>query len=125
MYHASAINQYQSVDVQSKIAASNPHKLISMLLEGALKKIAIASGATKRGDVAQKGSSLSGAIRIIDSLRASLDMERGGEIADNLTALYSYMERRLLEANQKSDVAIMTEVSSLLTEIKSSWDQIS
>ena len=125
MYHSSAINQYQSVEVQSKVAASNPHKLISMLLEGALKKIAIASGATGRGDVAQKGSSLSGAIRIIDSLRASLDMEKGGEIADNLTALYSYMERRLLEANQKSDVTIMAEVSSLLTEIKSSWDQIS
>jgi flagellar protein FliS len=125
MYHSSAINQYQSVDVQSKVAASNPHKLVSMLFEGALKKIAIASGATKRGDVAQKGSSLSGAIRIIDSLRASLDLEKGGEIADNLTALYSYMERRLLEANQKSDVAIMAEVSSLLTEIKSSWDQIS
>ncbi|MES2626581.1 MAG: flagellar export chaperone FliS [Pseudomonadota bacterium] len=125
MYNSSAIGQYQSVDVQSKVAASNPHKLISMLLEGALKKIAIANGATKRGDLAQKGVSLSGAIRIIDSLRAALDLERGGEIADNLTALYSYMERRLLEANQKSDVAMMTEVSSLLTEIKSSWDQIS
>ena len=125
MYNSSAINQYQSVDVQSKVAASNPHKLISMLLEGALKKIAIAGGATQRGDFAQKGASLSGAIKIIDSLRASLDLERGGEIADNLTALYSYMERRLLEANQKSDVAIMSEVSGLLTEIKSSWDQIS
>ncbi len=125
MYNSSAINQYQSVEVQSKVAASNPHKLISMLLEGALKKIAIANGATQRGDVAQKGAQLSGAIRIIDSLRSALDMERGGEIADNLTALYSYMERRLLEANQKSDIAIMSEVSALLTEIKSSWDQIS
>ena len=124
MYNSSAINQYQSVEVQSKVAASNPHKLISMLLEGALKKIAIASGATKRGDVAMKGASLSGAMRIIDSLRASLDLERGGEISDNLTALYSYMERRLLEANQKSDVSIMAEVSTLLTEIKSSWDKI-
>ncbi len=124
MYNSSAINQYQSVEVQSKVAASNPHKLISMLLEGALKKIAIASGATKRGDVAMKGASLSGAMRIIDSLRASLDLERGAEIADNLTALYSYMERRLLEANQKSDVSIMAEVSALLTEIKSSWDKI-
>ena len=124
MYNSSAINQYQSVEVQSKVAASNPHKLISMLLEGALKKIAIASGATKRGDVAMKGASLSGAMRIIDSLRASLDLERGAEIADNLTALYSYMERRLLEANQKSDVSIMAEVSTLLTEIKSSWDKI-
>ena len=125
MYNTSAINQYQSIEVQSKVAASNPHKLISMLLEGALKRIAIASGATKRGDVAQKGASLSGAIRIIDSLRASLDAKRGGEIADNLAELYSYMERRLLEANQKSDIAIMGEVSTLLTEIKSGWDQIS
>src|SRR5688572_17607463 len=101
MYKLSALNQYQSVDIESKVSASNPHKLISMLLDGALKKIAQASGATSRGETAQKGAFISGAIKIVDSLRAALDHQQGGELASNLEALYSYMERRLAEANRK------------------------
>lgn len=122
MYRTSALNQYQAVDVESRVSASNPHKLISMLLDGALKKIAQASGATSRGEIAQKGVFISGAIKIVDSLRAALDHQQGGEVASNLDALYSYMERRLAEANKKSDTSILTEVSSLLKEIKSGWD---
>lgn len=124
MYKLSALNQYQNVDIESKVSASNPHKLISMLLDGALKKIAQASGATSRGDTAQKGTFISGAIKIVDSLRAALDHQQGGELASNLEALYSYMERRLAEANRKSDASILVEVSSLLKEIKSGWDAI-
>jgi flagellar protein FliS len=124
MYKFSALNQYQSVDIESRVSASNPHKLISMLLDGALKKIAQANGATSRGEVAQKGVFISGAIKIVDSLRAALDHQQGGEVASNLEALYSYMERRLAEANKKSDSSILTEVSSLLKEIKSGWDAI-
>ncbi len=116
------ISQYKSVDVESRVAVGNPHTMISMLLDGALKRIAIAHGATKRGDIATKGNTISGAIRIVDSLRAALDHNRGGEIADNLDALYSYMERRLMEANRNSDTDILDEVSTLLGDIKEAWD---
>lgn len=124
MYNRSGINQYQRVDVESRVAASSPHSLISMLLDGVLKRIAIAAGATERGDVAGKGNSISSAIRIIDSLRAALDHTRGGQIADNLEALYSYMEKRLAEANRKSDTEILAEVSNLISEIKEGWDNM-
>lgn len=122
MYNRSGINQYQRVDVESRVAVGNPHTLISMLLDGALKRIAIAHGALRRGDIATKGNSLSGAIRILDSLRAALDHKRGGQIADNLEALYSYMEKRLTEANRNSDTDILDEVSVLLGDIKEAWD---
>lgn len=124
MYKMAALNQYQRVDLESKVAMSTPHTLISMLLDGALKKIALAKGAAARGDIAGRGNSLSAAINIIDSLRAALDMKAGGEIATNLEALYSYMERRLAEANSKSDIGIMGEVGDLLHEIKSGWDNM-
>jgi flagellar protein FliS len=124
MYNMTAINQYQRVDVESRVAAGNPHSLISLLLDGALKKIAIASGALDRGDVARKGTSISAAIRIIDSLRAALDHKRGGEVASNLEALYTYMEKRLAEANRKNDRDILAEVTKLLNEIKEGWDNI-
>jgi len=118
------INQYQRVDLESRVAAGNPHTMISMLLDGALKRIAIAHGATTRGDIATKGNTLSAAIRILDSLRAALDHKRGGQIADNLEALYSYMEKRLMEANRNSDTDILDEVSTLLGDIKEAWDSM-
>lgn len=124
MYNRPGINQYQRVDVESRVAVGNPHTMISMLLDGALKRIAIAHGATSRGDVNVKGNTISGAIRIIDSLRAALDHKRGGQIADNLDALYSYMEKRLMEANLKNDLDILDEVSTLLGDIKEGWDSM-
>lgn len=124
MYDYSALKEYQAIDIQSKVSSSTPHSLVAMLLEGVLKKLATAGGAIERNDIAKKGELLSSSIRIIDSLRASLDFERGGELADNLGALYDYMERRLLEANLNSDASIVTEVSALLNQIKEGWDAI-
>lgn len=120
----SPINQYQRVDVESRVAAASPHNLVSMLLDGALKKIAIANGATTRGEVAAKGASISGAIRIIDNLRSSLDLQKGGDVAQNLLDLYNYMEVRLVEANRTSNVEILSEVSALLNEIRDGWDNM-
>lgn len=125
MYKMAALNQYQSVELDAAVAVSSPHKLISMLLDGALKKLALANGAVVRGDIAQRGACISATISIVDSLRSALDHRGGGDVAVNLEALYSYMERRLLEANRKADVVILTEVSNLLREIKSGWDGIS
>lgn len=124
MYNMSALNQYHSIDLEGRLASSNPHNQISLLLEGAQKRIAIATGAATRGNVAAKGQALTRAIDIIDSLRAMLDHERGGEISTNLEALYTYMVRRLVEANRQSDTNIMAEVSQLVGEIKSGWDSI-
>lgn len=124
MHNMSALNHYQSIDIEGRLASANAHNQISLLLDGALKRIAIATGATRRNDVSGKGKALTRAIDIIDSLRAMLDHERGGDISVNLEALYAYMVRRLVEANAKSDIEKMAEVSQLLNEIKTGWDAI-
>ena len=116
--------QYKQVGAQSEIASATPHRLIQMLLEGALEKINLAKGYMQRGEIALKGNHISWAISIIDGLRMSLDRDAGGEIADNLDALYDYMGRRLAEANMTNDPALLEEVSGLLLEIKSAWDVI-
>jgi len=124
MYDQSAISEYQQVSVESGVSASDPHNMVTMLFDGLLERLANASGAVERNDVAKKGEALSSAIRIIDGLRASLDLSRGGEIAQNLGSMYDYMERRLLEANSTADVAIIAEVSSLVRQLKSGWEAI-
>lgn len=119
-----ALNEYRSISVESGVADASPHRLVSMLLAGALDKIAMAKNAVGRGDVAEKGLQISKVISIIDSLRASLDESNGGDIAGNLGSIYDYAEQRLLEANLESDTLIMDEVSQLLRELHDGWVQI-
>ena len=80
----SAVKQYNQVGVVSGVEAASPHRLIQMLMQGAIEKVAMAKGYMLRKDIANKGSHISWAISIIDGLRSSLDMEAGGEIAQNL-----------------------------------------
>ncbi|MEQ8315287.1 MAG: flagellar export chaperone FliS [Gammaproteobacteria bacterium] len=120
-----ALGQYQSVNQQGRIAASQNHGLVSLLLERILERLAQASGAMERGDSAASGTAMSDAIRIVDNLRASLNPAQGGDIAASLGSLYDYIEKRMVMANSKSDQAIIAEVASLITEIKTGWDGIS
>ena len=118
------INAYTQVNKYSGITDASPHRLVQMLLEGALEKLAGVKVLLKHGDVAKKGETIGQIIAIIGGLRSSLNKEAGGEMAENLDRLYDYMERQLLQANLNNDVNILDEVSSLLKEIKTGWDAI-
>ena len=120
----SAIKQYSQVGVTSAVEQASPHRLIQMLMEGAISRIAIAKGAMERKETAQKGANISLAISIIDGLRASLDKNAGGEIAQNLDDLYDYMIRRLMRANMEDNPDLLEEVLSLLRSIKDAWDTL-
>jgi len=119
-----AIQQYGSVAAQTGVEAATPHRLIQMLMEGALEKMVMAKGHMLQGNIADKGANISWAISIIEGMRSSLDMDAGGDIAANLNDLYDYMERRLVEANMRNDAKILDEVIGLLREIKTGWDAI-
>lgn len=116
---------YNKIAVQTAVDAGSPHRLVQMLFEGAIEKVAVAKGHLGRGEIPQKGQNISWAISIIEGLRSSLDMDQGGEIAVNLDGLYDYMKRRLVQANMRNDSGMLDEVSSLLREIKDAWDAIS
>ncbi|MBT8766444.1 flagellar export chaperone FliS [Metapseudomonas boanensis] len=124
MYAATALRQYQSVDVQAQVFETTPHRLIQMLMEGGLGRLAQARGAMERGQTAQKGELIGKAIAIIGGLRDGLDHQKGGELAGNLDSLYEYMASRLMQANLKNDLGLLDEVAELLREIKSAWDAI-
>ncbi len=119
-----ALRQYQSVNTQAQAASADPHRLIQMLMEGGLDRIAQARGAMERQQTALKGELISKAIGIVNGLRQSLDLKQGGDIAANLDSLYDYMARRLMEANLNNDSVILEEVSGLLREVKAGWDAI-
>lgn len=124
MNAVSAMKQYQQVSVHSSIMDASPHRLVQMLMEGALEKIALAKGSMANNEIASKGENISKAIAIIDGLQSSLNKDLGGEIAENLNSLYDYMSHRLIIANSRNDASILDEVASLIMEIKIGWDSI-
>lgn len=116
---------YASVGMQTEVIAGSPHKLIAILLEGAMLDILKARKYMQSGEVMEKGKSINHAITIIDSgLRASLNLKEGGDISINLSSLYSYMTQKLSEAHLRNDPKMLQEVYKLLSELKVTWDAI-
>lgn len=119
-----AVNQYQSAD-NSSIVYADPHELILRLMSGAIERIAQARGAMQHGNLTQKGEFRGKAISIIGGLDACLDHSQEGSLSTNLSDLYHYMIVTLTQANIGDDIAKLNEISALLLDIKSAWEQIS
>lgn len=124
MYKRTALSQYQKINAQTGVVDADPHRLIQLLLDGALDRIAQAKGALASGDTAGMGDALGKAVGIISGLQGCLDRERGGEVAANLDRLYDYMAVRLLAVHTERAAAPLDEVGELLGTIKSGWDGI-
>ncbi|AYN17247.1 flagellar export chaperone FliS [Pseudomonas monteilii] len=119
-----ALRQYQKVNGVAQTSEASPHRLVQMLMQGGLDRMAQAKGAIARNDIAQRGILLGKAIDIIGGLREGLDLENHADNLAELDSLYVYMSRRLTEANLKGDPAIIDEVARLLITVKEGWDAI-
>lgn len=117
------IKAYKAVGIKDDLAVADPHRVIQLLMQGALENMAKAKGFIERNDFAGKSEAVSKSISIISSLQGCLDMS-AGEISDNLFALYDFMLNHLIIASREKSVAKLDEVIEILLVIKSAWDQI-
>jgi len=116
--------EYSQIGLQTEVLEADPHKLIQLLLEGALTRLAAAKIFIEQKNIEKKNEKLGQVVEILCSLQESLDHERGGDISVNLERLYDYMTRRLFDANRLNDTDIINEVMGLLLEIKAGWEGI-
>lgn len=123
-YAAIRMRRYMDDGLAAMICEASPHRLITMLFDGALQRLALAASGIERADVNDKLRGINGAFAIIEHLRLILDHEQGGPLAGQLDSLYDYMLRRLLVINASNDQDALREVTSLLQTIKSGWDEI-
>lgn len=123
MYNAKVKN-YQKEALKTRVAGADRYEIIQMLMAGAIEKMVLAKVAIEKKHLEAKSEHISRASAIINALRDCLDFNAGGDVSNNLYSLYSYMVERLLDASIKNDPEIVTEVSTLLKEIKSAWDAI-
>ena len=116
---------YAQTNIESIVHEATPHKLIEMLFKGAKDALAQAVGAIEREDFEAKGKKISKATEIILNLQTYLDKEKGGEVAENLNELYTYMAKALIDANRTNDLEKLREISGLLDKVADGWASMS
>ena len=119
-----AVASYNQVKNRSGVEDASPHKLIDMLFDGAIERIAQAKGAMAHNNIELKGTKINSAINIVNGLRENLSDDEQNDIAVNLDRLYDYIVRILTEAHRNNDAAKLDEATTLLMDVGSAWKQI-
>lgn len=127
--HRGGAGAYARLGVETQAMSASPHQLIGMLFDGAATAIGMARHHMAAGNIPAKGQAISKAVSIVDNgLKAGLDAKAGGEagaaLVANLSALYDYVIRRLLQANLHNDAGALDEAEALLANLASAWREI-
>lgn len=115
---------YRKLDTEARVNSATPEQLISMMFEGAIARLREARVHIEAGRIDKRSTAINRAVAIIGGLQSSLDLEKGGDVAENLEALYDYMQRRLFRANIDSDAAGIDEVMGLIESIRGAWETV-
>lgn len=117
------LKAYKTTSLDAEMAVADPHRIIQMLMQGLLERLAQSKGAIERRDYAAKSASISKAMAILNGLQDSLDLSFD-QIPQDLYALYDYMKERLMDASRNMVCEPIDEVANLIITIKSAWDNI-
>jgi flagellar protein FliS len=109
---------------QTQVQSQSPLELVVMLYDGAIRFLNVAADGTRRQDLKAKREGMSRALAIISELQNTLNLQEGGEVAQSLDLLYTYINGRLLEANIKKDAAPLDEAVRLLQPLRDAWAQV-
>ncbi len=120
-FASNAARAYGEVGRRSEIEGASPHRLIEMLLAAAGKNMRLAREAILNNEQEKKGRALNKSIDILAELNLSLDSKGGGEIAENLSALYGYMQNELILVNKDGNIGTLDQVISILDDLHSTW----
>ncbi len=118
--YRSAKETYQ----ESQFFTASPAKLVLICYEGAISNLKVAKNAYAEKDYQSKAKALQKAFDILYELNASLDLQRGGDIATHLRALYIYLIRSLTEGDLKRDLTAFDRAIAMLEDLASSWREI-
>lgn len=117
----SGYDSYQQVDLNAQAASATPHQLVVMLIDGLLDEVERIRGHLAEGRLAAKGAGISKCMNILIGLDSALDMENGGELAENLHQLYDFCQIELYQASVQKDVQRLTNVETVMGNIREGW----
>ena len=117
------IKAYTAGNLAADLATADPHRVIQLMMQGCLERLAQAKGAIERQDMEAKSVAISKAQGLLHGLQDALDMSQGA-MSEDLYGLYAYMDERIWDASLARDIAPLDEVMGLMLTIKSGWDQL-
>ena len=115
---------YRKVQNNAQVEVADPYKLIQLLFRELMTSLAQTKGAMERGQLTERGSLIAHCVEIVMALDESLNIEAGGEMAENLRNLYRYSVGQLLAAGPENSVEKLDEVTHLMKQIQEAWDGI-
>jgi flagellar protein FliS len=118
------VQQYANNYVETAVTEASPHKLVEMLYDGAVKNLTLTKVFIEQKNYEKKSEASNKALAILNTLKAGVEFDKGGEVAVNLYALYDYCYRRTLEASAKNDPSIVEEVLEHIKELREAWMQM-
>ena len=116
-----AYRSYHSVNLGAQVAHASPVKLVLLLTDGLLEELVRARAHIEHRRYELKARSLDRCVDMLNGLSSALDIEKGGEVSENLSRLYDYCAERLYRAGVNLDPTIIDEVSGLLTTLRRGW----
>ena len=117
-------NGYGGVQVGARAATADPAELVMMLFDGLIDTLDELRGHVEHGATAAKSRAVAKATRIVIGLQGSLDFEQGGDLAQHLDDLYTYVVRRLVDINAYGDLERLREVRDMMSEIRDAWRRV-
>jgi flagellar protein FliS len=110
--------------LQAEVLSADPIKLVQLLYRGAIDAVGTARRHLAAGEIRQRSKSISKAWEILLELIRSLDHSQGGDLSRNLASLYTYMQKRLMEANSQQSDRQLQEVETLLNTLLDGWQEV-
>lgn len=120
MSYGKQLHEYRKTAVNG----ASPLQLIVMLYDGALKFIDAGKRAMEQGNVEEQNLQLQKAQKIVMELMSCLDMNGGGEVAQNLLALYSYAYNQLVLGNVEDQAEYLDQAAKVLADLRESWVEL-
>jgi flagellar secretion chaperone FliS len=114
------VQEYQ----KSAVNGASPVQLVIMLYDGSLRFMEAGKHAVLTGDLDRQNQNLQRAQKIVMELMSCLDMEKGGDIAKNLLALYTYTLNELIEANMHDKVEPIDRAMKVLSDLREGWSDL-
>jgi flagellar protein FliS len=117
------LKAYKATSIAADLTVADPHRVIQLMMQGFLERLAQSKGAIERQDMEAKSVAISKAQGLLHGLQDALDLSQG-TMAEDLYGLYAYMDERIWDASLARDIAPLEEVMGLMVTIKSGWDQL-
>ena len=116
--------RYRNIELQTRLDGASPHKLIAILFEELMRAIDATKLAMERGDMGRQADRQARALSILQALDASLDHQKGGEVAANLSAVYREGRRLISAGTRAKNPELIEKAKSMLGAIADAWESI-